>query len=57
MEGRVENGMSKRTDVANETFTVMGLCPGRASQELSDLKNAFPVLHLCSEVCYEHDDT
>lgn len=49
--------MSKRTDVANETFTVTGLCPGRASQELSDLKSAFPVLHLCSEVCYEDDDT
>lgn len=57
MEGSVEIGTSKRTDVANETFTVTGLCPGRASQELSELKNAFPVLHLCSEVCYKDDDT
>lgn len=57
MGGSVENGMSERTDAANEMFTVTGLCPGTASQELSDLRNAFSVLDLCSEVCYEVDGT
>lgn len=48
--------MSKRTDVPNETFTPMNLCPGRALQELSDIKNVFTFLHSRNVLCYEGDD-